>query len=119
MPSSHEEWAFRISGSKLPAKVLKGQWKVYAVVRVSKLPECKSDSVVFRAGVYDNQEKSHPAGVEAKAVDTGEGYRSYLLGTVTMNANRDLWVAPAKNDGVKAVWVDRIYLTRAETTNGR
>ena len=113
MPGTHEEWAFRIGGSKLPAKALRGEWKVYAVVRVKKLPECKADSIVFRAGVYDNKEKIHPAGIEARAADAGDGYRSYLLGTVAFNADRDIWVAPAKNTGVKAVWVDRIYIVPA------
>jgi hypothetical protein len=110
MPGTHEEWAFRISGSKLPAKALTGQWKVYAVLRVEKQPECKPDSVVFRAGVYDNKEKSYPAGADVKAADAVGEYRSYLLGTAEFNSDRDIWVAPAKNTGVKAVWVDRVYL---------
>jgi hypothetical protein len=110
MPGNHQEWAFRISGSKLPAQALKGEWKVYAVVRVKRLPDCKEDSIVFTAGVYDNKLKSHPAGVQAKASEVGNGYRSYLIGTVSFNADRDIWVAPANNPGVKAVWVDRIFL---------
>jgi hypothetical protein len=110
MPGNHNEWAFRISGTKLPANALKGEWNIYAVVRVKKLPECKADSIVFTAGVYDNQQKSHPAGFQAKASDTGEGYRSYLVGKVSFDVDRDIWVAPAINPGVRAVWVDRVYL---------
>jgi hypothetical protein len=113
MPGTHNEWAFRISGKKLAQKVLQGEWKVYAVVRVKKLPECEPDSIVFSAGVYDNKQKSHPAGIQTKATEAADGYHAYLVGSLTFNTDRDIWVAPAKNPGVKAVWVDRIWLAPA------
>jgi hypothetical protein len=114
MPGSHQEWAFRIAGAKLPVKAQSGKWKVYAVVRVEKLTECKEDSVTFAAGVYDNKSKQGMVELKGRARQGGDGYNSYVVGTVEMNADRDIWVAPAKNPGVKAIWVDRIFLVPGE-----
>jgi hypothetical protein len=113
MPGSHQEWAFRINGSKLPEQARHGKWRVYAVVRVEKTTEGASDSVAFGAGVYDNQVRSYPADVKVKLTEVGDGYRSYLLGTVEFSADRDIWVAPPGNKGVKAIYVDRVYLVPA------
>ena len=113
MPGDHAEWAFRISGANLPAKAQNGRWKIYAVVRVEKMADCKTDSVVFAGGVYNTKEKNYPAGFKVKAHDAGENYRSYLIGTVEINPDRDIWIAPAKNPGVKAIWIDRVYLIAA------
>ena len=113
MPGSHKEWAFRVSGSKLPDRARIGKWKVYAVVRVEKSADAAPDSAAFTAGVYDTNTLSYPAELEVKLSEAGEGYRSRLLGTVEFNADRDIWVAPSGNPAVKAIYVDRIYLVPA------
>jgi len=112
MPGDHHEWAFRIHGEKLPAAALHGRWKLYASIRTDKLSDCKPDSIAFSAGVRDNQKNSDPASVQFKANETDGSYHSYLVGTVELNTNRDLWVAPASNPGIKAIWVDRMFLLR-------
>ncbi|MDB6028931.1 MAG: hypothetical protein JWM68_5154, partial [Verrucomicrobiales bacterium] len=110
MPGDHSEWAFRISGSSLPAKVRSGKWNVYVVVRAKKAGTAAPDSIAFHAGVYDNQRKSYPADFKAKLSDVDKDYRSYLVGEVEFNRDRDIYVSPASNPGVKSIWVDRVYL---------
>jgi hypothetical protein len=110
MPGHHQEWAFRISGKTLPAKAQTGKWKVYAIVRVEKEPGAAADGIAFGAGVYDNAARSYPADFKARLGDTSETYRSYLVGTVETSPDCDIWVAPAGNQAVKAIYVDRVYL---------
>jgi hypothetical protein len=110
LPGNHQEWAFRISGKSLPVKAQTGQWKVYAVVRVEKEPGAAPDGIAFAAGVYDNAARSHPADFKARLEDTSEAYRSYLVGTVETSPDRDIWVAPAANRSVRALYVDRVFL---------
>ena len=113
MPGSHREWAFRISGSSLPAKAYTGKWKVYVVTRVEKAMETASDSTAFSAGVYDDKDRISLAVLNVKTGDSGEGYHSYLLGSLELNQDRDIWVAPPGNGAVKDVYVDRVYLVPA------
>ena len=113
MPGDHSEWAFRISGSSLPAKVRSGKWKVYAVIRVKK-EGVEGKPIVFSAGVYDNKEKSYPASFQGKLTDVESDYQSYLLGTVQFNADRDIYISPMSNPAVKSIWVDRVWLARAK-----
>ena len=114
MPGNHKEWAFRIAGENLPAKVLNRKWQAYAVVRIA-IPEITpEDAVAFTAGVYDIKEKTYPASVTIKMSQIEEqhllwGYHAYLLGDVELNEHRDFYVAPGGDSGV-AVYVDRIYL---------
>ena len=113
MLGNRQSWTFRIAGKELPPKARTGQWKVYAVVRVEKETGVATDGVAFTAGVYDNQARTNAVEIEARLADTGETYRSYLLGTVKTNGDCDLWVRPAGNDAVKAVYVDRFFLVPA------
>ncbi len=110
MPGRHQEWAFRISGKALPAKAQNGKWRVYAVVRVEKNPGAAADGIAFGGGVYDNATRSYSADFKARLGDTSEAYRSYLLGTVDPSPDRDIWVAPAANRSVRAIYVDRVFL---------
>ena len=36
--------------------------------------------------------------------------RAYFVGEFEAGPDRDLWVSPASNPGVKAIWVDRLWL---------
>ena len=65
------------------------------------------------AGVYDNAAKSYPAQARFSVSNTGAGYRSHLIGNFAPNEHRDIYVAPAGQSGVRALWVDRIYLVPA------
>ena len=110
MPGKHSEWAFRIAAKSLPAKARTGKWTVYVVVRVEKEAGGSGDGIAFTAGVYDNRSREHPATLQAKLSETPNEYHLYKLGTVDMGPDRDIWIAPASNKSVKAVYVDRVYL---------
>ena len=66
--------------------------------------------MAFSAGVYDNKTRAYPGRFQSAAGGHGPAYRSYLLGTVEINPDRDIWVAPAGNKAVKAIYVDRVFL---------
>lgn len=104
---------FRIEGTKLPSKALNGTWRVYAVVRVTKLEKYEESSIVFTAGIYDNQKKNDKTVLKVTAGQVDKTYHSHLLGTVELNAHCDIWISTANHPGIKAIWVDRIYLTPA------
>ena len=110
MPGNHEEWAFRIAGSDIPARAYHGKWKVYAVARVDKGEKSAPESVAFSAGVHDNRTQSSVADLQVKLSDVCPGYRSYLVGAVELNPERDIWVAPSKSGATKDIYIDRIYL---------
>jgi hypothetical protein len=110
MPGNHTEWAFRICGKALPSKAQSGKWTVYVVVRVEKEAGAPSEGVAFTAGVYDNRTREYPATLKATAGDTADTYRLYKIGTAETGPDRDIWVAPAGNKAIKAIYVDRVFL---------
>jgi len=115
MPGSHHEWALQIPVNKLPAAARTGRWKVYAVIRVQKkvgAPTAAAPTAAsaFTSGVYDSEERVSRADAKATVAEAGDSYRSYFLGTVDFKPGQYVWVAPAANAEVEAIWVDRIYL---------
>jgi len=110
MPGSHSEWAFRISGKDILARKPAKKCKLYVIARIEKQPATNSASMAFVAGVYDNDKKDYPAQSKVNFADATEEYRAWPIGTFEPSANRDIFVAPASNPAVKAVWVDRVYL---------
>jgi len=119
MPGNHREWAFRIIGKTLPPKARSGKWRVYAVVRVERQPGAAPEGIAFDAGVYDSVTRAYPASFKVPVAETVDAYRSYLLGTVDISPDRDIWVAPAANKAVKAIYVDRIFLVPEPQGGGR
>lgn len=114
MPGDHREWAFQMPFSELGKRAGTGRWRVYATVRVETAEGADASTTAFTAGVYDSEARKD-AGTVGPSISetTATGYRSYLLGTVDAKDALYIWVAPAANPGVKAVWVDRVYLTPA------
>ena len=112
MPGNHSEWAFRLGGKQIPNSPT-GKWKVYAVVRVEKSDDAKPGSLAFGAGVYDNTARNYPAEAKFRASETGNEYRSYLVGTYEPKPDRDIFICPLSGPGVKAIWVDRVFLVPA------
>jgi len=119
MPGSHHEWAFQVPLDRLPARARKGRWQVYAVVRVEKTPDADPNAAAFTAGVYDTAARASRGEIRVRIADAAETYRSYLLGTVETNADQYVWAAPTAVPGVKAVWVDRVYLVPTEDARSR
>lgn len=114
MPGNHHEWAFQIPVAKLPIRAQSGKWDVYAVIRVEKADNMSNLSPAFTAGVYDVVANKGAAATSVSFADVATSYKSYHLGTVATNKDQYLWVAPAANADIKAVWVDRIYLVPAK-----
>lgn len=115
MPGSHHEWAFQAPVSRLPARARKGKWDVYAIVRVEKTPgSADPSSLAFTAGIYDTAASSSRGDIAVTLAQASrDGYKSYLVGTVDLNDGQYVWVAPPARPGVRAVWVDRVYLVPA------
>jgi hypothetical protein len=113
MPGRHKEWACMFVGNRLPEKAQNGRWDVYAVVRIERGTEVKPDTLAFSAGVYDEKARQSLASLSASPAQAGEGYHSHLIGTIEMNPDCAIYVAPGANDSVRAVWVDRVFLVPA------
>lgn len=114
MPGTHQEWAFRIAGNTISTKAYAGKWKVYVVARVETATQSAPDAAAFSAGVHDNKTQASLAELKVTVGEAGEGYRSHLLGTVELNPDRDIWVAPSGNQAVKNIYIDRAYLVPAK-----
>lgn len=107
MPGTHHEWAFQIPLSKSTAH---GKHKLFAVVRCDF--DAADDSRAFAFGVYDNIQR-RDLGTRVLAIkDLAPGYKAYELGVFDIKPELTVWVSPASNPKVKAVWVDRIYLVK-------
>jgi hypothetical protein len=119
MPGDHKEWAFQIPIAELGSRAGAGRWNIYAVVRVEAdgppptAEDADPGAVAFTAGVYDRSAKQERARIAPLVADLKDGYASYLLGAVDTNKDQTIWVAPAANESVRAVWVDRVYLVPA------
>lgn len=110
MPGTHSEWAFRISGKDIMAGKPAQMCRLYVVARVEKNTNSSTDAPAFVAGVYDTEKKDYPAQRKVSLPESEERYKSWLIGEFETGASRDIFVGPASNPEVKAVWVDRAYL---------
>jgi hypothetical protein len=110
MPGNHSEWAFRINGKDIMAKAPPKACKVYVIARVEKHPGTNTASVAFAAGVYDTERKDYPAQARIKLEDATQEYHAWPIGSFEPSATRDIFVSPASNPAVKAIWIDRVYL---------
>lgn len=126
MPGWHHEWACHIYWKNLPEKAQKGRWKVYAVIKVEKKPEVDPEKEAIWAGVYHTARREGLAEVRIPIKETSEEYKSYLIGVVEASPDQYIWIAPTAGGlagpvrlspgegNVKALWVDRIVLVRAD-----
>ena len=115
MSGNHTNRAFRIFGSRLPAATLGKRWNIFFVARVDKTAKAAANDAAFRAGVNDDKSKKHPVDFTVRIGETGNGYRSFLIGTVEMNRDRDIWAEPPGSESVQAVWIDRVILVPARS----
>jgi hypothetical protein len=115
MPGSHREWAFQLRVADLDKRAHSGKWKVYVSARVEKKDGAAGTTPAFSAGVYDGAARKDAATLAVPVADTKpDAYRSFLLGTVTLNKEQYLWAAPPADPNVTAVWIDRFYLVPAD-----
>ena len=109
MPGNHSEWAFRINGKAIAASHPAKRCKLYVVARVEKDAGTNS-SVAFAVGIYDNEKKDYPTQAKINCLEAGQTYHSYFIGSFEPSESRDVFVSPASNAAVKAIWIDRAYL---------
>jgi hypothetical protein len=114
MPGTHHEWAFQMPLASLPPRARAGKWMIYAVVRVDRESDVDAQTPAFTAGVYDTGARASRGEISVRAGEASETYRSYLLGTVETNPEQYVWAAPTAQKGIKAVWVDRVFLVPAK-----
>ena len=110
MPGNHHEWAFQVPLSKIPNT--NGRFKVYVVARIeSGGPD---GSPGFSAGVYDGGTRQEMSSLTFPNTAEAAKYKTYDLGTIQLNSNQYIWAAPTANPSVQAVWIDRVYLVKAD-----
>jgi hypothetical protein len=116
MPGDHHEWAVQFPLAELPARVRSGKWRVYALIRMERKAGAAraATGAAFTAGVYDGGAHASRGEIAVPVGSVSAGFQPYLLATVDANAEQYVWVAPAANPQVKAVWVDRLYFVPAE-----
>lgn len=114
MPGTHNEWACQFRVADLPEPARQGRWEIHAVVRVEPAEGADADAVAFTAGVYDPEPRATSATVSVRVGQAGLEYRTHRIGTVELNARCYIYVAPANNGAVEAVWVDRVLLVKPE-----
>ncbi|MFA6175448.1 MAG: DUF4838 domain-containing protein [Phycisphaerae bacterium] len=112
MPSMHDCWAVQVDLPPMPAKEgASGKWKVYAAIKAIKK---SANGKAFSFGVYDLAKRKtiieHDICLENIK---DEDYHFYLIGSV-IPRSKEVWIAPAKNDDITAIIVDRLMLVRDE-----
>ena len=112
MNGAHTQWAVQVHAAHHPDLLGKGPWHAYVVARVDAK---RADGVAFRYGVWDGPRHVNVAGGEAPLSVAGDdAYHVYGMRINELRPGMYLWVSPPGNGAaVEAVYVDRVYLTRA------
>jgi hypothetical protein len=112
MSGAHTQWAVQVHADHHPDVLGKGPWHAYIVARVDAK---RTDGVAFRYGVWDSPRHVNIAGGDAPLKLAGDGaYHVYGMLINELRPGMYLWVSPPGNGAaVEAVYVDRVYLTRA------
>ena len=111
MPGEHHEWA---TSCPLSDDLAYGNpWRCFVVARTEA---SATDGEAMTMGIYDSKNRKGMAHLKVPVGDVADGeYHVFDLGTHELNGGTYVWVAPPKRPGeVQAVYVDRIYLIRAE-----
>ncbi len=125
--TQHLEWAVSIpfdapelAASGVGRDGVKSAWRVRLAIRTEPVADVKPDTMAFTCGIYDGLAKKAITHKQVRVSQLlGEGYQFYDLGVHEPGELRYVWVAPAKNpDQIKAVWVDRLLLTREVKSAG-
>ncbi|MDQ3439226.1 MAG: DUF4838 domain-containing protein, partial [Planctomycetota bacterium] len=112
MDGGHTQWAVQVHADRHTDLLGKGPWHAYVVARVEGT---RSNGVAFRYGVHDIPRHVNIAGDEARLETAGDGaYHAYGMLINELRPGMYFWVSPPGDaSAVEAVYVDRIYLTRA------
>ena len=115
MTGGHTHWAVQVHADHHPDVLGKGPWHAYVVARVDAK---RGSGVAFRYGAFDTPRHANVAADHARLETAGDGaYHAYGMLINELRPGMYFWVSPPGDAGaVEAVYVDRVYLTRAEGT---
>ena len=111
MPGNHYEWAVQCSFTRWMKAAWPGEWDCWVVIRCDGDPAAPGGA--FRAGIYDPSARKDVTSLERTAATGAGGYQVVNLGRHDLQAGDYVWVSPAANPAVSAVWVDRIIFAPA------
>jgi hypothetical protein len=111
MPGNHPQWAVQWPVSTVVADG--ARWHVYVAIR------CQGDAtdgLALSAGLYDGDARRGRSQVRVDVPEVVDGeYHLIDLGAHALGERCYAWVAPPnRQDGIKAVFVDRVLLVRED-----
>jgi hypothetical protein len=111
LSAGNTEWAVQLHLKSVPQVNGRGPWKCYIVARID--PKAKAGGA-FQFGLHDTVGSRYVARSVAPIQGHTDGeYHTYGIMTDTLTPTMYFWVAPTGDGGVNAIYVDRIYITRA------
>ena len=112
MSGDHTDWAVQFHLPKGSPMIGKAPWRCYIVIRWETTDK---QGIAFWYGLHDPERGIFAARtpVRADAVASGE-YRTYAIWVDELRPDMYFWVSPAANPNVKGIYVDRLFLIKAQ-----
>ena len=108
MTGEHHQWG--ITRSITADWATDHPWRCHAVVRCEGTAK---DGLAMTVGIYDPKAKKSVTVRRVKVDELGTGYTVVDMGVHVLKPGMYYWAAPpARPDEVKAVYIDRIFMTR-------
>ena len=109
MDGNVSDWGIQLDLSSIP----KGEWKIYANIRIQKQENLSTINYVKPAIYYGIYEKGINNGSFINTLKD-EKYHEVEIGTVeiTQRDNGLIWLRPPNDSSVKYIFVDRIFATK-------
>jgi len=117
MPATHSDQAIVIRTEGIaPTRAMQlGKWAIYADVRIErKSGKPSSDGAAFSFGVQNWAAPGAvlPPTVVKLADISGEEYQLIQIGIADLSASPYVWFAPALNENIQRILVDRVIFVR-------
>jgi hypothetical protein len=111
MTANHTEWAIQLHVKDVPRIQGKGPWKCYIVARIDPKAEAGG---AFQYGLLDGGTYIARSVAPIQGHADGE-YHTYGIMADHLTPTMYFWVAPFGDGAMNAIYVDRIFIERAET----
>jgi hypothetical protein len=109
------DWAVQWHPDDDPAFLEKGKWRCYLTIRVEQKADAPREGVAFTCGIYDTTSRKGMTQTQCTLAESADGeYRVIELGAHALKPGVYFWAAPASNQNVTAIYVDRIFCVREE-----
>jgi hypothetical protein len=106
LPGNTGRWGIQLQLDALPQK---GEWRLYAVVRIDP-GDGPDDANAISMGVYPPMHNK--INLPVSKLKDGEYHTIELPGVYNNDPGRSLWFSPPNSKAVKAIYVDRVIVTR-------